>query len=133
MINSGYKVINRELKVFSGNANPALANEICDHLKIPLGEIHLAKFSDGELYCQILENVRGADVFVVQPTCTPVDRHLFELLLMIGGASDGGLPVIGVSILRCPLSVNASEISTSLNSPVESWISTLPCRALAGA
>ena len=68
MINTGYKRVNRELKIFSGSSNPALAQEICDHLKMPLGQIHLTKFSDGELYCQILENVRGKDVFLIQPT-----------------------------------------------------------------
>jgi ribose-phosphate pyrophosphokinase len=83
MINSGYKVVNREMKVFSGNANPSLSKEICDHLQIPLGDIHLAKFSDGELYCQILENVRGKDVFLIQPTCCPVNNNLMELLIMI--------------------------------------------------
>ncbi len=83
MINTGYKRVNRELKVFSGNANPALAEEICRHLKIPLGKINLTKFSDGELYCQILENVRGKDVFLIQPTCSPVNRNLMELLIMI--------------------------------------------------
>ena len=83
MQNSGYKVVNRELKVFSGNANPALAKEICDYLHIPLGDIHLTKFSDGELYTQILENVRGKDVFLIQPTCSPVNNNLMELLIMI--------------------------------------------------
>ena len=83
MKNSGYKVVNRELKVFSGNANPALSKEICDYLQIPLGDIHLTKFSDGELYTQILENVRGKDVFLIQPTCSPVNNNLMELLIMI--------------------------------------------------
>ncbi|MBP1623107.1 MAG: ribose-phosphate pyrophosphokinase [Acidobacteria bacterium] len=83
MRNTGYKRVNRELKVFSGNANPALAEEICKHLRIPLGKINLTKFSDGELYCQILENVRGKDVFLIQPTCSPVNRNLMELLIMI--------------------------------------------------
>ncbi len=80
---TGYKWINRELKVFSGNANPTLAQEICDHLKIPLGKINLARFSDGEVSCQILENVRGKDVFLIQPTCCPVNDSLMELLVMI--------------------------------------------------
>jgi ribose-phosphate pyrophosphokinase len=71
------------LKVFTGNANPALAAEICGCLGCTLGEASVRTFSDGEIYLQIQENVRGADVFVVQPTCTPVDRNLFELLLMI--------------------------------------------------
>jgi ribose-phosphate pyrophosphokinase len=83
MINSGYKRVNQDLKVFSGNSNQSLAEEICDHLNIPLGKINLTKFSDGELYCQILENVRGKDVFLIQPTCCPVNRNLMELLIMI--------------------------------------------------
>jgi len=71
------------LKIFSGSANRALAEEICRSLGCTLGEASLGKFSDGEIYFQIHENVRGADVFVVQPTCHPVDSHLLELLLMI--------------------------------------------------
>jgi len=70
-------------KVFSGTANPALAENICKHLNVPLGKALLGRFSDGEIYFQILENVRGADVFVVQPCSYPVDNHLLELLLMI--------------------------------------------------
>jgi ribose-phosphate pyrophosphokinase len=72
-----------QLKIFTGNANPALACKICASLGCPLGAASVEPFSDGEIRLQILENVRGADVFVVQPTCTPVDRHLMELLLMI--------------------------------------------------
>src|ERR1700748_1442348 len=70
-------------KVFTGNANPALASEICYELGCPLGAANVRHFSDGEVHLQVQENVRGADVFVVQPTCTPVDRHLMELLLMM--------------------------------------------------
>jgi ribose-phosphate pyrophosphokinase len=71
------------LKIFTGSANPALAEELCGCLGIPLGKASLRQFSDGEIYLQIQENVRGTDVFVVQPTCPPVDRHLMQLLLMI--------------------------------------------------
>ena len=71
------------LKVFTGNANPTLAQEICDVLGIELGRCMNRIFSDGEDHVQIQENVRGADVFVIQSTCTPVDNHLMELLLMI--------------------------------------------------
>src|SRR5512140_603430 len=60
-----------KLKIFSGTANPALADEICAFLNIPRGQIHLTRFSDGEDYVQVLENVRGADVFIVQPTAYP--------------------------------------------------------------
>jgi ribose-phosphate pyrophosphokinase len=70
-------------KVFSGTANPPLTQEICDCLGSPLGSAMIRTFADGEIHLQIQENVRGADVFVVQPTCTPVDHNLMELLLMI--------------------------------------------------
>ena len=72
-----------ELKIFSGRAHPALAQEICSSLGMPLGELTLYNFSDGETYCQIDENVRGADVFVIQPTSSPVNDHVMELLIML--------------------------------------------------
>jgi ribose-phosphate pyrophosphokinase len=72
-----------ELKVFSGSAHPDLAAEIAGHLGIPLGQARLSRFADTEVSFQIDENIRGTDVFVVQPTCTPVDEHLVELLIMI--------------------------------------------------
>src|SRR5262244_740844 len=74
---------NDRFKIFCGTANEKLADDICKFLEIPRGQAHLQRFSDGEVYFQLLENVRGADVFVVQPTCFPVDQHLMELLLMI--------------------------------------------------
>jgi ribose-phosphate pyrophosphokinase len=72
-----------QFKVFTGNAHPALAAEICYELGCGLAAANVKQFSDGEVHLQIQENVRGADVFVVQPTCTPVDQHLMELLLMM--------------------------------------------------
>ncbi|MBL8149299.1 MAG: ribose-phosphate pyrophosphokinase [Blastocatellia bacterium] len=69
--------------VFSGNSNKPLAEEICRHLKIHLGEANTTRFSDGEFNFQILQNVRGADVFIVQPTSPPVDSHVMELLIML--------------------------------------------------
>lgn len=71
------------LNLFSGNANRKLAQEIAECLGMPLGVAEVSQFSDGEVYVQINENVRGADVFVIQPTCPPVDHHLMELLIMI--------------------------------------------------
>ncbi len=71
------------IKVFSGRANPALAAEICANLGLPLSDAGIRHFSDGEIGLQLQENVRGADVFIVQPTCAPVDQHLMEVLLMI--------------------------------------------------
>jgi ribose-phosphate pyrophosphokinase len=71
------------LKVFTGTANPDLAHEICGHLGCEIGQCESTRFADGEIYFQILENVRGADVFVVQPTCSPVNDRLVELILMM--------------------------------------------------
>jgi ribose-phosphate pyrophosphokinase len=73
----------RELKIFSGQANPGLAKEICEFLNLSRGQISLGRFPDGENYCKIEEDVRGRDVFLVQPTCPPVNDHLMELLIMI--------------------------------------------------
>ena len=72
-----------KFKIFCGSANPLLAEEICRFLGVKLGQSELGRFSDGEIYFQILENVRGADVFVVQPCSHPVDYHLMQLLMMI--------------------------------------------------
>src|SRR5260370_20167761 len=71
------------LKVFSGNGHPALAKEISDCLGVSLSAIQVGRFPDGEIRLQILENVRGADVFVVQPTCRPVNENIMELLIML--------------------------------------------------
>ncbi|MEO5630825.1 MAG: ribose-phosphate pyrophosphokinase [Nitrospiraceae bacterium] len=75
--------MSRELKIFSGNANPALAHEICAYLGTKLGEATVASFSDGEIRVKIEENVRGGDVFVVQSSCQPVNDSLMELLIII--------------------------------------------------
>src|ERR1700716_2130147 len=72
-----------KFKIFSGTANESLADEVCQFLGMQRGQAQLTRFADGEAYVQIQENVRGADVFVMQPTCRPVDEHLMELLLMI--------------------------------------------------
>ena len=71
------------VKIFSGNAHPALAKEICSHLNCDLGKASTERFSDGEFNFQIGENVRGSDVFIVQPTCPPTDQNLMELLIMM--------------------------------------------------
>jgi ribose-phosphate pyrophosphokinase len=87
----------KHFKIFSGSANRGLAEEVCKFVGIPLGEVKLQRFSDGEVYFQLLENVRGADVFLVQPTCYPVDEHLMELLIMIDAlkrASAGRITVV---------------------------------------
>ena len=76
-------MIHGQLKLFSGSAHPALAKEIAEHLGIPLGVARLHRFPDTEVSFQIDENIRGTDVFIVQPTSAPVDQHLIELCVMI--------------------------------------------------
>jgi ribose-phosphate pyrophosphokinase len=73
----------RELKLFTGNSNPALAHEICDYLGIALGEATVGNFSDGEIHVRIEENVRGMDVFLLQSASDPVNKHIMELLIML--------------------------------------------------
>jgi ribose-phosphate pyrophosphokinase len=73
----------KRFKLFSGTANTDLARKIAQHIGVTLGDAKLQRFADGEVYFQLLENVRGVDVFVVQPTCYPVDQHLVELFIMI--------------------------------------------------
>ena len=72
-----------QLKLFSGSAHPALAKEIAEQLEVPLGAARLHRFPDSEVSFQIDENIRGTDVFVIQPTCPSVDEHIMELLVMI--------------------------------------------------
>ncbi len=72
-----------ELKLFSGSAHPDLAREIALHLGLPMGQCRLRRFPDTEVSFQIDENIRGTDVFIVQPTCAPVDEHIMEMLIMI--------------------------------------------------
>lgn len=73
----------RPVKIFSGRANIPLAQEICDYLSLPLGKMKIAPFADGELYVQVQESVRGCEIFLIQPTCTPVNENIMELLIII--------------------------------------------------
>ncbi|MBK1859838.1 ribose-phosphate diphosphokinase [Cerasicoccus arenae] len=76
----------QELKIFTGNANPELAKEICQYLGCRLGEATVEAFPDGETFVRIDENIRGRDVFLIQPTCNPANQHLMELLIMVDAA-----------------------------------------------
>ena len=75
--------VNNSIRIFTGNANPELAGKICEHLSVPLGQALVTAFSDGEIRVEIGENVRGRDVFLIQPTCPPANHNLMELLIMI--------------------------------------------------
>jgi len=79
-----------DLKVFAGSAHPQLAKEIADCLGIPLGKCSLRRFPDSEVSFQIDENIRGTDVFIVQPTCAPVDQNLMELMIMVDALKRAG-------------------------------------------
>ena len=87
----------KRFKIFSGSANRPLSEEVCKFLGVPLGESRLQRFSDGEVHFQLLENVRGVDVFLIQPTCHPVDENVMELLIMMDAlkrASAGRITVV---------------------------------------
>jgi len=87
----------KRFKIFSGSANKPLCEEVCAFVGVAMGQTKMQSFSDGEIHFQLLENVRGADVFVLQPTCYPVDQHLVELLIMIDAlkrASAGRITVV---------------------------------------
>jgi ribose-phosphate pyrophosphokinase len=71
------------MAVFTGNANRDLAHEIAKHLGVPLGSAEVGRFSDGEVNVELIDNVRGRDVFIVQSTCPPVNDHLMELLVLV--------------------------------------------------
>lgn len=72
----------KRVSIFSGNANPQLSTEICQHLELPVGKSKVSSFSDGETFCEIQENVRGVDTYIVQPMCAPVNDNVMELLIM---------------------------------------------------
>ena len=74
------------IAILTGNANIALAKKICGHLHVPLTDVFVGKFSEGEIRIQIRENIRGKDVFIVQPTCPPSNDNLMELLIMMDAA-----------------------------------------------
>ncbi len=73
----------QDIKLFSGSANPDLSKQIADYLGVPLGKVSLGRFPDGEISCKIDEDIRGRDIFLIQPTCPPVNENLMELLIMI--------------------------------------------------
>ena len=73
----------KDIKIFAGNSNPKLAQAICREIGIQMGNAEVGTFSDGEIFVSTFETVRGSDVFIVQPTCTPVNDSLMELLVMI--------------------------------------------------
>src|SRR3954468_17833504 len=75
-----------EMKIFSGSANRELATRICNNIGVPLGQATISSFPDGETYVKIEENVRGRDVFLIQPTSPPTNQHLMELLIMVDAA-----------------------------------------------
>ncbi|MBX9770666.1 MAG: ribose-phosphate pyrophosphokinase [Candidatus Obscuribacterales bacterium] len=85
------------LKIFAGTANPDLAREVADYLEKDLGQVKISPFSDGEIYVQVQESVRGIDCFIIQPTCTPVNENLMELLILLDAlkrASAGRITVV---------------------------------------
>ena len=99
---------NHSLMVFTGNANPNLAKKVTDHLNIKLGKANVGTFSDGETMVELLENVRGKDVFILQSTSMPTNDHLMEIMVMVD-ALKRSLPLT--------FSNNSTIVSPSLNVP----------------
>jgi len=90
-------VVSKPFAIFTGNANPALASALCQHLGQPLGSAKVTRFADGEAYVEINQNVRGVNCFVVQPTCTPVNDNLMELLVMTDALKrSSAYPIVAV-------------------------------------
>src|SRR5260370_30366493 len=91
-----------EMKIFSGSANRELAERICDYIGVPLGQATISAFPDSETYVRIEENIRGRDVFIIQPTCPPTNQHLMELLIMVDAARRTSADPItpGLSVFR---------------------------------
>ncbi|GAB7026947.1 ribose-phosphate diphosphokinase [Geotalea toluenoxydans] len=87
-----------KIRVFSGNSNPALAEKICESLKVPLGQAKVKTFSDGEIMVEIGENVRGRDIYVVQSTCSPTNNNLMELLIMMDALKRASAATITVVV-----------------------------------
>ena len=87
----------KSISIFSGTANQQLASQIADYLELPLGRCRVPRFSDGEIFAEIQENVRGVDVYVVQPTCAPANDNLMELLILVDAlkrASAGSITAV---------------------------------------
>ncbi len=87
----------KRVSIFSGSANKELSSEICQFLELPAGRVKVSRFSDFETFCEIQENVRGVDTYVVQPTCAPVNDHVMELLIMVDAlrrASAGSITAV---------------------------------------
>ena len=86
----------KDIKIFTANANPQMAQQIADHLHLPLGKSEVTCFSDGEISVSLLESVRGSDCFIVQSTCAPVNDNIMELLIMMDAmkraSAAGSLP-----------------------------------------
>ena len=94
------------IMVFAGNANPKLAQDIVNHLRINMGNAIVGVFSDGEVQVEIMENVRGKDVFIVQPTCAPTNDNLMELLVMVDALRrSSAARITAVDALVCGVSV----------------------------
>ncbi len=83
-----------KMMVFAGNANPQLAHKIATRLQLPLGKAQVSRFSDGEVAVELMENVRGRDVFIVQSSCPPTNDNLMELLVMTGSMNSSGTPAL---------------------------------------
>jgi ribose-phosphate pyrophosphokinase len=110
-----------ELKVFTGSANRDLAERICKYIGVPLGQATISSFPDGETYVRIEENIRGHDVFIIQPTCPPTNEHLMELLIMVDAARRASADRITAVIPFSDTRARTAKISRASRSRPNSW------------
>ena len=108
------------MAVFTGNANPQLAQDIARYLQVPLGRAHVGRFSDGEVTVELMENVRGRDVFILQSTCPPANDHLMELLLMVNACRRAS----AARITAVPAGVPPVSVIMSVRGSSQSWVAT---------
>src|SRR6201989_450987 len=110
-----------EMKVFSGSANRELAQRICNYIGTPLGQATISSFADGETYVKIEENIRGRDVFIIQPTSPPTNEHLMEFLIMVDAARRASADRITAVIPFLGTRGRTAKISRACPSQQSSW------------
>ena len=114
--------MNSALKIFCGNSNPELAASICQYLDVSLGAATVKSFPDGETFVRIDENVRGADVFIIQSTCNPANQHLMELFIMIDAARRASAKRITAVIPFMGTQGRIERISREYRLPQSWWL-----------
>ena len=119
------QVTTKRLMLFAGSGNPELSEEIAAHLKLPLGDIKLSRFANGELYCRYGENIRGADVFALQSYCDPINDRIMEQLIMIDAAKRASAKRI-TAVCRSTVTTRSAPATVSMSASRRAVIGSRP-------